>query len=109
MKMENQHAKLLLDIEVQRNRHITNAQEMDKYVEKVRNREKELDAMQEKYDQESLVMMKKQRELDTMLKKYAALKEIFDVSYIHDYLLIRNNSVPRSLFKVIKFFNKIGA
>lgn len=88
MKMENQHAKLLLDTEVHRNRQVSNAQEMDKCMEKVRIREKELDAMQEKYDHETLVMMKKQRELDTMLKKYAALKEIFDVSYLHDHLKI---------------------
>lgn len=90
MKMENQHAKLQLDIEVQRNRQLNNAQELNKCMEKVRNREKELDALQEKYDHESLVMMKKQRELDTTLKKYAALKELFDVSYINEYLLIRN-------------------
>lgn len=85
MKMENQHAKLLLDTEVQRNRQLSNTQELEKFMEKVRNREKELDVMQEKYDHETLVMMKKQRELDTMLKKYAVLKEIFDVSYFHDY------------------------
>lgn len=79
MKMENQHAKLMLDIEVQRNRQHHNSQELDKYMEKVRSREKELDAMQEKYDHETLYTMKKQRELDITLKKYVALKEIFDV------------------------------
>ncbi|KOB65648.1 putative cohesin subunit [Operophtera brumata] len=45
----------------------------------VRTREKELDLLQEKYDEKTKIITKKQRELDIVIKKYHALKAIFDL------------------------------
>lgn len=80
MTMENQHAKIMLDIEVHRNRQARNNQMLEENLAKVREKEKEIDQLQEKYDQKALLLIRKQRELDIVLKKYNTLKEIFDVS-----------------------------
>lgn len=80
MAMENQHAKVMLDIEVYRNREARNNAVLEENLAKVREREKEIDALQEEYDHQALVIMRKQRELDIIVKKFTALKEIFDVN-----------------------------
>ncbi|CAK1595867.1 unnamed protein product [Parnassius mnemosyne] len=77
--MENQHAKMVLDVEMHRNRQAQNKLIQDETLRKVKEREKEIDQLQEKYDQKSLVLTRKQRELDIITKKYTALKEIFDM------------------------------
>ncbi|XP_030024984.1 coiled-coil domain-containing protein 40 isoform X2 [Manduca sexta] len=79
MSMENQHAKMMLDIEVYRNRQAKNKLILDENLAKVRAKEKENDQLQEKYDQRVLVITRKQRELDIIMKKYTALKEVFDM------------------------------
>ncbi|XP_038212034.1 coiled-coil domain-containing protein 40 [Zerene cesonia] len=79
MAMENNHAKMMLDIEVNRNRQAKNKIILDETLAKVREREKEIERLQEKYDQKSLVILRKQRELDIIMKKYTALKEVFDL------------------------------
>lgn len=80
MTMENQHAKVMLDIEVYRNRQAKNNLLMEEKLAKVKDREKEIDDLQEVYDQKMLVLTRKQRELDIVTKKFIALKELFDVS-----------------------------
>lgn len=80
MTMENQHAKVMLDIEVYRNRQAMNNLLMEEKLAKVKDREKEIDDLQEVYDQKMLVLTRKQRELDIVTKKFIALKELFDVS-----------------------------
>ncbi|CAK1547011.1 unnamed protein product [Leptosia nina] len=79
MAMENQHAKMMLDIEVHRNRQAKNKIVLDETLAKVREREKEIETLQEKYDQKALIILRKQRELDIIVKKYNALKEVFDL------------------------------
>ncbi|KAJ0177053.1 hypothetical protein K1T71_007062 [Dendrolimus kikuchii] len=79
MTMENQHAKIMLDIEVHRNKQARNNQILEENLAKVREKEKEIDQLQEKYDHKVLLITRKQRELDIILKKYTALKEIFDL------------------------------
>ncbi|XP_046960067.1 coiled-coil domain-containing protein 40 [Vanessa cardui] len=79
MSMENQHAKIMLDIEVHRNRQARNNALMEENLAKVRAREQEIDQLQEEYEQKMLVITRKQRELDIVIKKYNALKEIFDM------------------------------
>lgn len=79
MAMENQHAKMMLDIELHRNRQAKNKIVLDDTQAKVREREKEIEGLQEKYDQKALITLRKQRELDIIIKKYNALKEVFDV------------------------------
>lgn len=80
--MENQHAKVMLDIEVHRAKQARNNLILEESLAKVRAREKEIDQLQEKYDQKALLVMRKQRELDIVIKKFNALKEIFDVSFL---------------------------
>ncbi|KAL0892816.1 hypothetical protein ABMA27_014509 [Loxostege sticticalis] len=77
--MENQHAKVMLDIEVHRAKQARNNLILEESLAKVRAREKEIDQLQEKYDQKALLVMRKQRELDIVIKKFNALKEIFDM------------------------------
>ncbi|XP_050346448.1 coiled-coil domain-containing protein 40 [Nymphalis io] len=79
MSMENQHAKMMLDIEVHRNRQARNNILMEENLAKVKAREQEIDQLQEEYEQKMLVITRKQRELDIVIKKYNALKEIFDM------------------------------
>ncbi|XP_052740436.1 coiled-coil domain-containing protein 40 [Bicyclus anynana] len=79
MAMENQHAKVMLDIEVYRNRQARNKSVLEENLAKVKAREKEIDALQEEYDHKTLVIMRKQREVDIIMKKFTALKEIFDL------------------------------
>ncbi|XP_072932201.1 coiled-coil domain-containing protein 40 [Epargyreus clarus] len=79
MSMENQHAKMMFDIEVHRDRQARNKLVLEETLSKVREREKEIEQLQEKYDQKALVITRKQRELDIIIKKYNALKEIFDL------------------------------
>ncbi|CAB3253752.1 unnamed protein product [Arctia plantaginis] len=79
MTMENQHAKVMLDIEVYRNRQAKNNLLMEEKLAKVKDREKEIDDLQEDYDQKVLVLTRKQRELDIVTKKFNALKELFDM------------------------------
>ncbi|CAG9786322.1 unnamed protein product [Diatraea saccharalis] len=79
MSMENQHAKVMLDIEVYRNRQARNNKVLEESLAKVRAREKEIDLLQEKFDQKALLGTRKQRELDIIMKKFNALKEIFDM------------------------------
>lgn len=78
--MENQHAKLLLDIEIRQNRQAKNNEVLQHSLAMAQAREKEVDELQEEYDQKQLLTMRKQRELDITNKKYYALKELFDVS-----------------------------
>lgn len=78
--MENTHAQVMMDIEVYRNQQAKNNILLEANQAKVRAREKEIDELQEKYDLKGLELMRKQRELDIIMKKNAALKEIFDVS-----------------------------
>lgn len=78
--MENTHAQVMMDIEVYRNQQARNNILLEANQAKVRAREKEIDELQEKYDLKGLELMRKQRELDIIMKKNAALKEIFDVS-----------------------------
>lgn len=80
--METQHAKLMLDIEVRRNRQAHNARIQEESNAKVTNREKEIDQLQEEYNYKSFVIMRKQRELDIILKKHTALKELSGVSWL---------------------------
>lgn len=82
MTMENQHAKMMLDIEVHRNRQARNNALMEENLAKVKAREQEIDQLQEEYEQKMLVITRKQRELDIVIKKYNALKEIFDVNIL---------------------------
>ncbi|XP_037872586.1 CAP-Gly domain-containing linker protein 1 [Bombyx mori] len=77
--MENQHAKMMMDLEIYRNRQAKNQQVMDETLAQVKAKEKELEELQEKYDQKAMVIVRKQRELDIVMKKYTALKEIFDL------------------------------
>ncbi|KAM3964343.1 LOW QUALITY PROTEIN: lethal (2) 41Ab [Aphomia sociella] len=77
--MENQHASVMLDIEVYRNRQARNNSILEESLSKVKAREKEIDQLQEDYDQKVFVITRKQRELDIIVKKYQALKEIFDM------------------------------
>ncbi|XP_073944706.1 coiled-coil domain-containing protein 40-like [Choristoneura fumiferana] len=77
--MENTHAQVMLDIEVYRNQQAKNNILLEANQAKVRAREKEIDELQEKYDQRVLELMRKQRELDIVTKKNVALKEIFDM------------------------------
>ncbi|XP_075973256.1 lethal (2) 41Ab [Anticarsia gemmatalis] len=79
MTMENQHAKVMLDIELYRNRQAKNNLIIEENIAKVKAREREIDELQEDHDQKVLVITRKQRELDIITKKYAALKEIFDL------------------------------
>lgn len=78
--MENQHAKIMLDIEVHRSKQAQNNVVLEASLAKVRQREREIEDLQEEYEQKMLVITRKQRELDIVIKKYNALKEIFDVS-----------------------------
>ncbi|RVE48084.1 hypothetical protein evm_007271 [Chilo suppressalis] len=79
MTMENQHAQVMLDIEVYRNRQARNNKILEESLAKVRDREKELDLLEEKFEQKALLGTRKQRELDIVIKKFNALKEIFDM------------------------------
>nr|CBH09299.1 putative cohesin subunit [Heliconius melpomene] len=79
MTMENQHAKIMLDIEVHRSRQAHNNVVLEASLNKVREREREIEELQEEYEQKMLVITRKQRELDIVIKKYNALKEIFDM------------------------------
>ncbi|XP_063618256.1 coiled-coil domain-containing protein 40 [Cydia splendana] len=76
--MENAHAKVMLDIEVYRSLTARNQKVLEGVEEKVREREREIDQLEEKYSQKTMVTTRKQRELDIITKKYFALKEIFD-------------------------------
>lgn len=80
MAFENQHAKMMLDIEIHKNRQAKSNRMLEETLSNVRDREKEIDLLQEKYDNKVLIITRKQRELDIILKKYQALKEVFDVS-----------------------------
>ncbi|KPJ02646.1 Coiled-coil domain-containing protein 40 [Papilio xuthus] len=77
--MENQHAKIVLDIEMHRSRQAHNKRVLEECMNKVAAREKEIELLQEKYDRKTLLLTRKQRELDIMMKKYIALKEVFDM------------------------------
>ncbi|XP_041978695.1 myosin-16-like [Aricia agestis] len=79
MTMENNHAKLMLEIEVYRNRQTRNKEALEVSLAQVKEREKEVDQLEEKYKQKMIDFAKKQRELDIITKKYNALKEIFDL------------------------------
>ncbi|XP_039754155.1 coiled-coil domain-containing protein 40 [Pararge aegeria] len=79
MSMENQHANVMLDIEVHRNRQARNNAILEENLAKVKAREKEIEALQEEYDHKMLVVMRKQREADIIIKKFTALKEMFDL------------------------------
>ncbi|XP_063380466.1 coiled-coil domain-containing protein 40 [Cydia fagiglandana] len=76
--MENAHAKVMLDIEVYRSLSARNKKVLEGVEEKVREREREIDQLEEKYSQKTMAATRKQRELDIITKKYFALKEIFD-------------------------------
>lgn len=80
--MENQHAKIVLDIEVHRSRQAHNKRVLEECMGKVAAREKEIEQLQEKYDRKSLLLTRKQRDLDIIMKKYLALKEVFDVRFV---------------------------
>ncbi|CAG9584554.1 unnamed protein product [Danaus chrysippus] len=79
MSMENQHAKIMLDIEMHRNRQARNNALLEENLGKVREREREIEQLEEKYEKKMLVITRKQRELDITIKKFNALKEIFDM------------------------------
>ncbi|XP_053607595.1 coiled-coil domain-containing protein 40 [Plodia interpunctella] len=79
MSLETQHARMMLEIEVYKNRQARNNILLEETLSKVRSKEKEIDQLEEKYDQKVLLITKKQRELDLTIKKYTALKEIFDL------------------------------
>lgn len=83
--MENQHAKIMLDIEMHRNRQARNNALLEENLGKVREREREIEQLEEKYEKKMLVITRKQRELDITIKKFNALKEIFDVSDNSNY------------------------
>lgn len=85
--MENQHAKMMLDIEIHRNRQANNKLIQEEHSAKVRAKEKEMEQLQEKYDDRVLVITRKQRELDIITKKYNALKEIFDVIFLYLFII----------------------
>ncbi|KAJ2946106.1 hypothetical protein O0L34_g5028 [Tuta absoluta] len=78
MELENQHAKVMLDIEIRKDRQSRQAALLEKSLAKVREREQELVALQDQYDDKQLVMTRKQRELDIVQKKFNALNEIFN-------------------------------
>ncbi|CAH0579188.1 unnamed protein product [Chrysodeixis includens] len=77
--MENQHAKIMLDIEVQRNKQVKNIAVLEESLAQVKEKEKEIDQLQIDVDQKMTEMTRKQREYDIVMKKFVALKEIFDM------------------------------
>ncbi|KAL4709969.1 hypothetical protein ACJJTC_003932 [Scirpophaga incertulas] len=77
--MENQHAKVMLDIEIYRGRQVRNNNTLEETIAKVKAREEEIEKLQEKYNRKTLLLTRKQRELDIIIKKFTALKEIFDL------------------------------
>ncbi|XP_035433308.2 coiled-coil domain-containing protein 40 [Spodoptera frugiperda] len=79
MTMENQHARILLEIEIMRNRHAKNAAVLQEKQALMKQKEHEIDLLQAEYDNKLSVLMRKQREQDIVIKKFAALKEIFDM------------------------------
>ncbi|XP_026725208.1 coiled-coil domain-containing protein 40 [Trichoplusia ni] len=79
MAMENQHAKIMLDIEMQRNKQVKNVAVLEESLARVKEKEKEIDQLQIDLDQKMSEMTRKQREFDIIIKKFVALKEIFDM------------------------------
>uniref|UniRef100_A0A2A4JTI7 Uncharacterized protein n=1 Tax=Heliothis virescens TaxID=7102 RepID=A0A2A4JTI7_HELVI len=79
MSMENQHAHIMLDIEVMRNRQAKNQVVLEESQAMVKEKEKEIDVLQNEHNHQLSVMTRKQRELDIIMKKYITLKEIFDM------------------------------
>lgn len=79
MAMENQHAKIMLDIEMQRNKQVKNVAVLEESLARVKEKETEIDQLQIDLDQKMSEMTRKQREFDIIIKKFVALKEIFDV------------------------------
>lgn len=82
MAMENAHAKVMLDIEVFRNRQIHNKKILEETLAQVKAKEKEMDDLEEKFQQGTIDITKKQRDLELVKKKYDTLREIFDVSLV---------------------------
>ncbi|KAJ8727957.1 hypothetical protein PYW08_016342 [Mythimna loreyi] len=78
MTMENQHARVMLEIEVMKTRQVNNNKILEESQNITLAKEKEIESLESEYDQKTSLMMKKQREFDIVQKKYVALKEIFD-------------------------------
>ena len=81
MTMENQHAKIMLEIEILRDRQVRNNKILQETQNKMAEKEKEIENLESEYDQKTCLMMRKQRELDIIQKRFAVLKEMFDVNY----------------------------
>ncbi|XP_063897908.1 coiled-coil domain-containing protein 40-like [Helicoverpa armigera] len=79
MSMENQHAHIMLDIEIMRNRQAKNKIVLEESQAMVKEKEKEIDALQDEHSHQMSIQTRKQRELDIIMKKYITLKEIFDM------------------------------
>ncbi|CAH0701377.1 unnamed protein product [Spodoptera exigua] len=79
MSMENQHARILLEIEIMRNSQAKNAAVLQEKQALVKKKEQEIAELQLEFDTKSSVLTRKQRELDIITKKFIALKEIFDM------------------------------
>ncbi|CAH1645684.1 unnamed protein product [Spodoptera littoralis] len=79
MSMENQHARILLEIEIMRNRQAKNAAVLEETEALMKQKEQEIDLLQAEYDNKLSVLTRKQREQDIVTKKFIALKEIFDM------------------------------
>lgn len=82
MNMEANHAKVMFDIEVHKSRQAKNELTLQEINEKAKAREKEVEELEEKLEKKATMQMRKQRELDIVMKKYLALKETCDVSLI---------------------------
>ncbi|CAG9093500.1 unnamed protein product [Plutella xylostella] len=79
MNMEANHAKVMFDIEVHKSRQAKNELTLQEVNEKAKAREKEVEELEEKLEKKATMQMRKQRELDIVMKKYLALKETCDL------------------------------
>ncbi|GBP75197.1 Coiled-coil domain-containing protein 40 [Eumeta japonica] len=84
MSIENQHAKMMLEIEVYRARQVDNAKKSADCTAMAEAKEREVRELEDLYEQNCTYITKKQRELDIMTKRYVALKEIFDMKTPQD-------------------------
>lgn len=80
MQMETNHSKVMLDIEVARNRKARNDKLLKETMDKVQEREKEIDSLEEKFEQNVLVILRKQREQDIVTKKLQSFNDSGEVS-----------------------------
>lgn len=78
MVCENQHAKLMLEIEVAKQRAIDHQAMLDKELKIVRDKENHVDMLEEQVNNQLQQISRKQRELDVVMKKLNVMTEQFD-------------------------------